>query len=394
MFLIFLKPRFLLHPVYWLLAVAVILGCRPVRDDSRSADAREGLTPSAEQAEAELSPTLSPAPEVRVVYPNVPGSFVATARKVKPAVVNIFTAQIVRQSPFNGWFSFDDFFGHSHRDRIQRSLGSGFIIDPQGFILTNFHVVRGAHEILVELEDEREVPAVPVGADPDIDVALLHVEDTELNPAQLGNSDALEVGEWVVAIGNPFGLSHTVTAGIVSAKGRDFSDLGMNQRGHQNFIQTDASINPGNSGGPLANVAGEVVGMNTAIAASGQGLGFAVPINMIKAILPQLKRNGRVVPTWLGVGVREMTKELAGRFNAPTGLLITDVYPGGPAEQGGLRLGDVIVSFNGQKVSKSEELSWLTSIAGVGNEVKVQIFREGKYLAFSLRVVQKPKLTR
>ncbi len=358
------------------------VACRPIED--------QPLKPPA-PIPAAAQPS-SPEPAVRVVYPNVPGSFVATAKKVKPSVVNIFTAQIVRQSPFRSWFGFDDLFGLPHRDRIQRSLGSGFIIDAQGFVLTNYHVVQGAHQILVQLQDGREVPAVPIGADPGIDVALLHVEDTGLDPAQFGDSQNLEVGEWVLAIGNPFGLSHTVTAGIVSAKGREYRDLGINQRGYQNFIQTDASINPGNSGGPLVNVAGQVVGMNTAVSASGQGLGFAVPINMIKAILPQLKKTGRVVPAWLGIGIRELNQELKERLGVSGGVLVTEVYQSGPAAEGGLLPGDVIVSFNGSPVQKDSELAWMTSTAGVGNEVEIRVLRHGKTKSFTLRVVEKPNL--
>jgi serine protease Do len=330
-----------------------------------------------------------PEPKVKVVYPNVPGSFVATAKKVKPSVVNIFTTQIVRKNPVQGWFGFDDLFGVPHRERIQRSLGSGFIVDARGFVLTNYHVIRGAHEILVQIEDEREVSAGLVGAEPGIDVALLHVEDTGLEPANLGNSDNLEVGEWVLAIGNPFGLSHTVTAGIVSAKGRSYSDLGINQRGYQNYIQTDASINPGNSGGPLVNTSGEVVGMNTAISSSGQGLGFAVPINMIKAILPQLKRTGRVVPAWLGVGIREMNEEMMSELRAPDGILVTDVYPEGPAA-GQLKLGDVIVEFNTMKIESASELAWMAATSGVNNDVTVKVFRQGKYFEYKIQVMEKP----
>ncbi len=374
------RPVFgVLCKAFFLASILVLVSCRPVSDPPQPVPLIEDL------------PQKQTEPSVKVVYPNVPGSFVATSKKVKPAVVNIFTAQLVEKSPFRSWLGFDDLFGLPHRERIQRSLGSGFIIDAQGFVLTNFHVVRGAHEVLVQLEDGREVSAVPIGVEPGIDVALLHVEDTGLNPAALGDSDILEVGEWVLAIGNPFGLSHTVTAGIVSAKGRDYRDLGMNQRGYQNFIQTDASINPGNSGGPLINTNGEVVGMNTAIAASGQGLGFAVPINMIKAILPQLKRTGRVVPAWLGIGVREMTNSLQKRLRAPEGVLVTEVYRGTPAE-GTLVPGDVIAEFNNTKVQSSRELSWLTSTAGVGNEVNLKVFRNGKYLNVSVRVSQKPTM--
>jgi serine protease Do len=327
---------------------------------------------------------------VRVVYPNVPGSFVATAKKVKPSVVNIFTAQIVQESPFHNWFGLDSLF-RPHRERIQRSLGTGFIVDAAGYILTNYHVVRGAHEILVQLEDERETPAMPVGAEPGIDVALLHVDGTGLTPMELGDSDALEVGEWVLAVGNPFGLTHTVTAGIVSAKGRDYQDLGMNQRGYQNFIQTDASINPGNSGGPLVNVAGQVVGMNTAVSASGQGLGFAVPINMIKTILTQLKRTGRVIPAWLGIGIHDVTAVHQQRLGVPKGVLVTEVYQGGPAD-GTLEPGDVIVAFNGTEVKDTAELSWMTTTAGVGNMVQLKVFRQGQVIDIRVRVAEKPDI--
>ncbi len=368
----------MLERFFTLLLALAAVSCRPI-----------GETPAPTPNPQTAAPQKTE-PVVRVVYPNVPGSFVATVKKVKPSVVNILSAQIVRQSPFHSWFGLDDLFGLPHRDRIQRSLGSGFIIDAQGFVLTNYHVVQGAHEIRVQLEDEREVNAVLEGAYPGIDVALLHLEDIGLHPAALGNSDNLEVGEWVLAIGNPLGLSHTVTAGIVSAKGRDYRDLGIHQSGYQNFIQTDASINPGNSGGPLVNTIGEVVGMNTAVSAAGQGLGFAVPINMVKAVLPQLKRTGRVVPAYLGIGIREMTKDLQKRLKAPKGVLITNVDHDSPAAKGGLLPGDIIISFNGAPVQKASELSWMTSTAGVGNEVAIKVHRKGKNLEFSLRVVEKP----
>jgi serine protease Do len=362
-----------------MLLAAVAIACRPVSGYSPDPGKREPLP---------ATPDVPP--DVKVVYPNVPGSFVPTVKKVKPSVVNIFTAQIIRQSPFADWFGMDSPF-LPHRERIQRSLGTGFIFDAKGYVLTNYHVVRGAHEILVQLENEEEVPAVPVGAEPGIDVALLHVEGTGLTPAVLGDSDALEVGEWVLAIGNPFGLSHTVTAGIVSAKGRDYRDLGMHQRGYQNFIQTDASINPGNSGGPLVNVAGQVVAMNTAVSTAGQGLGFAVPINMIKAVLSQLMRTGRVVPAWLGVGIHTLSDVNKQQLGLPGGVLVTRVYRGGPAENI-LAPGDVIVELNGHSVKDISELSWMTSIAGVGNEVTLKVFRDGGYRKIAVRVSEKPPM--
>jgi serine protease Do len=360
----------------FLVFVLLAVGCRQVREDR--AARRHVVQPQSEE------------PKVKIVYPNMPGSFVATVKKVKPSVVNIFTAHVVQQGPLYGWTGMEDLFGLPHRERIQRSLGSGFVIDAQGYVLTNFHVVRGAEEILVQLEDGRDAPATPIGTEAEIDVALLHVEQMGLTPAALGDSDKLDVGEWVLAVGNPFGLSHTVTAGIVSAKGRDYRDLGMEQRGYQNFIQTDASINPGNSGGPLVNVAGEVVGMNTAVSAAGQGLGFAVPVNMIKAVLPQLKRSGRVVPAWLGIGIRELSPELMQKLGVKSGVLITEVYRDSPAAEGDLKVGDVIVEFNTVKVNQASELAWMTSTAGVGSKVRIKISRQGRLVDLVLRMARKP----
>jgi serine protease Do len=335
------------------------------------------------------APAVAADPAAKIVYPNVPGSFVAAVKRLKPSVVNIFTAQVVRDHSTFGFPGFEDLFGR-HRDRIQRSLGSGFVIDPQGYILTNFHVVQGAREILVQTDDGREVAAQPVGAEPGIDVALLHVQAPGLTPVVLGNSDALEVGEWVLAIGNPFGLSQTVTAGIVSAEGRDSREIGMGQQGYQNFIQTDASINPGNSGGPLANAAGDVIGINTAIAAAGQGIGFAVPIDMVKPILPQLKTTGRVVPAWIGVGIRELDAETAKGIGVEAGVLVTEVFDGGPAARSGLKVGDVIVRFNDTGVHGMSELAWLTNSAGVGNEVALRIRRGGRESTVNVTVEPKP----
>ncbi len=357
---------------------ALSQGCRPlqkVQDDPPPAP------PS----------TPAPAEPPRVIYPNVPGSFVATVKKVKPSVVNIFTAQVVQERVRRGFSLFEDLFGGTHRERIQRSLGSGFIIDAQGYVLTNYHVVRGAQQILVQLEDRRQVPATPVGIEPGSDVALLHIDADRLTPVTMGDSDALEVGEWVVAIGNPFGLAHTVTAGIVSAKGRNWSDLGdSGNHGYQNFIQTDASINPGNSGGPLVNTAGQVVGMNTAITAEGQGIGFAVPSSMLQMIVPQLKRSGRVVPAWLGVGIRELDRNVTAATGASSGVLITEIYREGPAHEAGLRPGDVIVSFNGQPVTDPSMLAWMTATAGIGNAVTLDIIRNRKPARLTVQVEARP----
>ena len=356
--------------------------CRPVQND------RPEQVP--------VSPAVSESPSgegVKVIYPNVPGSFVATTRKVKPSVVNIFTAAVVRDQPRSGFSLFENLFGGPHRERIQRSLGSGFIIDAQGYVLTNYHVIRGAQQIVVQLADKRQVPATPVGIEPGIDVALLHIDADRLHPITMGDSDRLEVGEWVMAIGNPFGLSHTVTAGIVSAKGRNWQDIGAQSAsdgGYQNFIQTDASINPGNSGGPLVNVSGEVVGMNTAITAEGQGIGFAVPVNMLKTILPQLKRSGRVLPAWLGVGIRDLDERVSQLTSAGNGVLVTELYKNGPAYQSGLQEGDVIVKFNDVEVTDSAMLAWMTATAGIGNKVTLDIMRDRKPLKIEIEVQAKP----
>jgi serine protease Do len=361
-----------------LLLILFYSACRPL---DNSADLNK--QPSEQQQK-------SPAPPVKIIYPNVPGSFVSVTKKIKPSVVNIFTAQIVHDQIPNKFSLFENLFGGPHRNRIQRSLGSGFIIDTQGYIVTNYHVIKGAEEILVQLEDKRQIPATPVGIEPSTDVALLHIEADKLNPVTMGNSENLEVGEWVLAIGNPFGLSHTVTAGIVSAKGRSWGDLGENIHGYQNFIQTDASINPGNSGGPLINVAGEVIGMNTAITAEGQGIGFAVPSNMLKLIIPQLKHSGRIVPAWLGVGIRDIDDKIASITGASSGVLITEIYKNGPAHKASLRPGDIILEFNGKPVSNSSMLAWMTTTAGIGNNVILKIMRAGNITEIKIEVQARP----
>ena len=362
-----------------LLCLSGPAGCRPLSESSPAP------TPTPDPA------PLSAPPEVRVVYPNVPGSFVATVKTLKPSVVSIFAKQLVGEGP-RGLNIFGELFGLPNQDRVRRSLGTGFVIDAQGYVFTNFHVVQGAYEIMIQLEDGREVPATPVGADAALDVALLHIDAPQLTPVTLGDSDALEVGEWVLAIGNPFGLSHTVTAGIVSAKGRGGRDVGMRTQGYQNFIQTDASINPGNSGGPLSNTAGEVIGMNTAISAEGQGIGFAVPINMLRTILPQLKNAGRIVPAWIGVGIRELNDELRRMTGATEGIMVTELYENSPAHRAGIQPGDIIVSFNQQPVKGVEALAWMTNTAGVGNVVAIEVLRDGKRAVHQVRVEARPAI--
>ena len=310
--------------------------------------------------------------------------FVQLAEQNKPAVVNISTAKTVkqRQLPQMGPGSpFDDFFNHFFNGQPgsphkQSSLGSGFIISQDGYILTNEHVVDGADEIKVKLSDGRTFSAVVKGADQKLDLALLKVEAEDQLPAvSLGNSDELKIGAWVMAIGNPFGLEQTVTAGIVSAKGRV---IGAGP--YDNFIQTDASINPGNSGGPLFNDAGQVIGINTAIIAGGQGIGFAIPINAVKTILEQLRTSGRVTRGWLGVAVQQMTPELAESFQLDNqhGALVSEVIKDSPAEKAGLQRGDVILSFNNHEIKDMRDLPRLVAATPVNETVTLQILRDGK----------------
>ena len=311
-----------------------------------------------------------------------PRSFSDLAKKMKPAVINIRSTKIVKHpgrgfwGPFGPRSPFRDFFGDiPHRDIPQNSLGSGFIIDEQGYILTNNHVIEKADKIKVLLSDEEEYDAEVVGRDPKTDIALIKIEPTKpLQAVAMGDSENLEVGEWVIAIGNPFGLEHTVTAGIVSAKGRV---IGAGP--YDNFIQTDASINPGNSGGPLINMRGEVVGINTAIVAGGQGIGFAIPINMAKQIIPQLKQEGRVTRGWLGVMIQKVTPELAEQFGLekPEGALFAQVMEDSPAEKAGIKREDIIIEFDRTEIHKMSELPRIVASTPVGKRVEVKVIRKG-----------------
>jgi serine protease Do len=315
--------------------------------------------------------------------------FVQLAKKLKPTVVNIGTAKTIKPQrrlphPYGGnQFGndpFQEFFGrffdepqHAYK---QRSLGSGFIISDDGYIITNAHVVAGADEIKVKLADGREYNGVVKGFDEKLDIALVKIDAKDHLPAaKLGDSDAIEVGEWVMAIGNPFGLAQTVTAGIVSAKGRV-----IGSGPYDDFIQTDASINPGNSGGPLFNASGEVIGINTAIVAGGQGIGFAIPVNMAKNIVTQLKEKGKVTRGWLGVGIQALTPELAQSFGleGEKGALITEVRKDGPADKGGLKPEDIILEFDGKPVHDANELSRLVAATPVGKQISIKVLREGK----------------
>jgi len=330
--------------------------------------------------------TASQTPDV----PMVPNNFSQLAKDAKPSVVNIRTVTTVKGGGrvFRHFFGnpfdekrnpFDEFWGPNNQpqqDFKQRSLGSGFIIDREGYIVTNNHVVENADQIKVKLADEREYDAEIVGRDPNTDLALIKISaDTDLVPIQMGDSDRLLVGNWVVAIGSPFGLEQTVTAGIVSAKGRI---IGFGP--YEDFIQTDASINPGNSGGPLVNLQGEVVGINTAIVASGQGIGFAIPMNMAKTIISQLKSSGEVTRGWLGVGIQDLTDELQSYYGVEDrgGVLITQVFEGDPADKGGIKVNDIILEIDGKRVQTARELSGIIANTKVGKMTTIKLLREGE----------------
>jgi len=329
---------------------------------------------------------------VRMVPVDIPHLF----REVSPAVVNISTTQLVKfnhpqmRNPFGQQDPFDDFFnkffGRMPREQKRRSLGSGFIVSSDGYILTNNHVVEKADEVMVTLLDKEQFKAKIVGTDPKIDIALIKIDGKKKLPyVALGDSDKLEVGEWVVAIGNPFALGHTVTAGIVSAKGRI-----IGSGPYDDFIQTDASINPGNSGGPLFNLKGEVVGINTAVIQGGQGIGFATPIQLAKSVLDQLKEKGKVTRGWLGVYIQRLTPETAESLGIPgrQGALVSDVTSGGPAEKAGIRSGDVIVGFEGKEIRDQHDLPQVVALTKPGKTVDVRLLREGKETTVAVTIAQ------
>jgi serine protease Do len=333
----------------------------------------------------------------------VPLNFSDLADIVSPAVVHIRVEKTVDTTgpalgpfggnPFGGDQHFRDFFSHrfgpEQRPKFrQPGLGSGFIIDPKGYIVTNNHVVDGANTITVILKDETEYPGEVIGRDPVTDIALVKVEARgSLPTVVLGSSDALKVGEWVAAIGSPFGLQYTVTAGIVSAKGRV-----IGSGPYDDFIQTDASINPGNSGGPLINMQGEVVGINTMIIAQGQGIGFAIPIDLAKNIVDQLKADGEVTRGWLGITIQDLKGELARYYGVEdrSGVLVSSVVPGDPADQGGIQPNDIITKVNGHTVNSSRDLTNQAANLGVGDKARVTIIRNGKSQVLEVEIGKRP----
>ncbi len=313
--------------------------------------------------------------------------FSSIAQALAPSVVNISTESESKEPETKGGRSQDPFDGFMGP---RRSLGSGFVFDQEGYIITNAHVIEDATKIVVRLHDERELEAKVIGSDLKTDIAVIKIEGAEsLVPVSLGDSDSLRVGEWVLAIGNPFGLDHTLTAGIVSAKGRRIS----RRNPYDDFIQTDAAINPGNSGGPLVNLAGQVIGINSAIFSSGGGnigIGFAIPINMAREIVPQLKQEGHVTRGWLGVKIQPVDADIAKSLGLAEakGALVAEVFPDSPASKAGVQLGDVIVNFDGNDVVKSQDLPALVASTPVGKSAKLVVLRGGDKLTIEVEVAK------
>ncbi len=332
--------------------------------------------------------------------------FTGLVKRYGPAVVNISTTQkVVRRhpalppgveipdlegTPFGEWLK--RFFGGEGEEFDARSLGSGFVISPDGYILTNYHVIKGAERIIVRLSDRRELDAKVVGKDERTDIALLKVEsDRPLPTVKIGSSRDLEVGEWVLAIGSPFGFDHSATAGIVSAKGRS-----LPSENYVPFIQTDVAINPGNSGGPLFNMDGEVVGINSQIysrTGGYMGLSFAIPIDIAMEVVEQLRTKGRVTRGWLGVLIQDVTRNLAESFglDKPEGALIAKVLPDSPAARAGLRVGDIIVEYDGHPVPDSGSLPPLVGRTPVGKRVRIRIVRDGRPRTVTVRIGELPE---
>jgi serine protease Do len=337
-------------------------------------------------------PNESASPRVDRPIATLP-EFVALANRLAPSVVNISTTlQTTSSAPSslddpaedNPW---EFFFGENlPRGFQQRGLGSGFIIDRDGHILTNNHVIENSKKITVKVADGKEFQAKVVGRDPKLDVALIKIDaDRDLVPMVMGDSKELAVGEWVVAIGSPFGLHNTVTAGIVSAKGRQ---LGAGP--YDDFIQTDASINPGNSGGPLVDLQGRVIGVNTAIASetgANIGIGFAIPINLVKRIVPELKEKGRITRGWLGIAIQPLTPGIAESLGMQKrGALVSEVSEGGPAARAGLQEGDVIIEYNGKMIAAGRDLAVLIAETEIGRDIELKVLRNGKQMSLPATV--------
>ncbi len=360
-----------------LVALVALLAVPVVASVAPGNRAPEHTPPGVSQAQAE--PPAQPQQQAAraVGLPNVSSVFEAQKNKV-----------VAIKSEIKGKTVTDPFFGRRFQSQPEIGQGSGFIVDPDGYILTNNHVVADASTITVILKNGDSYPAKIVGTDKKTDIALIKIKpDHKLPAVQLGDSTSLKVGQWVVAIGNPFGLDYSVTAGIVSAKGRN-----IGQGPYDNFIQTDASINPGNSGGPLFDMNGRVVGVNSAIIKGGQGIGFAVPIDMVKQVMPQLRDKGYVSRGYIGAGIQALNKDLASSFGVHThqGVLISSVEDGGPAARAGLEPGDIVTEFNGKPTKTVKGLLLAVANTEPGHHASAKVIRHGHHRTINLKVAERP----
>ena len=385
------RPLAILTVIPLLLLLTISLACEK---SDRTSKAKDSSSQKLEQPSAEAKKeNTKDSQQTKKTSSSLTGteqfpSFADLVEVLQPSVVNISTTNVIKQrspfqrgpggpnDPFNEFF--EKFFGGQSPEREfkRQGLGSGFIMTEDGYVVTNNHVIDKATDIDIILQNGDKYEAKVVGKDPKTDLAVLKIEpDQKLQAVKFGDSENLRIGEWVLAIGNPFGLGYTVTAGIVSAKGRS---LGFGA--YDDYIQTDASLNPGNSGGPLFNLKGEVVGVNTAIVARGQGIGFAIPIDLAEFVIKQLKSDGKVVRGWLGVYVQKITPEIAASFDLEEdeGALVSDLAQGGPAEKAGIKRGDVVIEFDGKKVSDVSDLTNYAAETAPGTEVDVKIIDDGK----------------
>jgi len=360
--------------------------------------------------------TPEPPPQALEHATNLSGAFKHAAQVISPSVVSIRSTKVFKPQPRGDSRpqpspdlpeEFREFFGEDFFERFggdpfrggspfglqprggmrQQGQGTGVIISEDGYVVTNNHVVDGADEVEVQLVDGRSFEAKVIGTDGKTDVAVLKIEASDLTPAAIGSSDAIEVGDWVVAVGSPFGLQHTVTAGIVSAKGR--ADVGIVE--YEDFIQTDAAINPGNSGGPLVNLRGEVIGINTAIASrsgSFAGVGFSIPMKMVQSVVQDILDDGKVERGWLGAAIQDLDEDLAASFNydSTDGVLVGQVVPNSPAERAGLKAGDIIVEFNGRKQTNANGLRNQVSRTKPGTEAPMKVYRDGRPVTLNVKV--------
>ncbi|MFH1278192.1 MAG: trypsin-like peptidase domain-containing protein [Candidatus Eisenbacteria bacterium] len=361
---------------------------------SSNAGDRSGPAPASAPSDLRLPPP--PAGKGGVAVGTFESPFVAVAERVQEAVVNVNTRKTFEHPPIPGWGDdpLRDLLPEMDGPMDVPSSASGFVFDERGYVITNNHVIQDAEEVMVTFMDGREFAADVVGVDPSTDVAVLRIEGGEPFPVlPLGDSERIRVGDWAIAVGNPFGyLQGTVTVGVISAKGRADLDIAGGTPVYQNFIQTDASINFGNSGGPLVDIHGEVIGVNTAINPSGQGIGFAIPINLAKRIAGELIASGRVIRAYLGVYPQELTPEIveAKGLGSIRGILVGQVVPGAPAERGGLERGDVILSFDGVETGDVARFRMVVADSEVGTDVEMVYMRDGERRTATVRLAERP----